>query len=145
MREQVSMSAHKCMRFLASVFIVLLAFGISQAREPYVHAIEEEEGSLETVAVDITSAEQANIFAQGYKEWEILGRSIYIEGAVKNRSEETLNVTLSFSARDIFGGVLDACEIDMRLLPKAELPFKCVLQVKDLRNFNRVTYRVVGR
>ncbi len=97
------------------------------------------------MAVEITNAEQAYIFAQGYEEWEILGRNIYIEGAIKNLTEETLNVTLSFSARDVFGGVLDACEIDMRLLPEAELPFKCMLQVKDLRNFNRVTYKVVGR
>ncbi len=133
------------MRFMASVFIVLLVFGISQAREPFVHTIEGEEGSLETVTVDITSAEQANIFAQGYEEWEILGRNIYIEGAIKNLTEETMSVTLSFSARDIFGNVLDTCKNDMRLLPKAELPFKCVLQIKDLRNFNRVTYKLVGR
>jgi hypothetical protein len=130
---------------LVSAFVVLLAFGISQAREPFVHTIEEEEGSLETVTVDITSAEQAYIFAQGYEEWEILGRIIYIEGVAKNRSEKALNITLSFSARDIFGGVLDACERDMRLLPEAEFPFNCVLQVKDLRKFNRVTYRVSGR
>jgi hypothetical protein len=129
-------------RLLTSMLVLIFAFGATPARTTYVGEIERERGSLDSVRIDITSAREGHIFAQGYERWGIEGKQIYIEAVAENRTDDVLLFVVVFSARDVFGKVLDTCEKRMRLEPEVGQPFKCMLQVNDARNFFEVTYKV---
>jgi hypothetical protein len=127
------------------LLVLFLAPVVSQAREPFVGSIEEEEGSLEGVTVEITSAEQVDSQAQGYDKWGIRGKNIYIEATVGSSLDKEQKFIVTFTARDVFGNVLDSCESRVRLKTGEEKPVRCVLQIKEARKLSGVTYKVTPR
>lgn len=132
-------------RILIALFAALLAFGAARERVPYVQGIEVEDGSFKGVSVDIKDARESRILAQGYDRWGIEGKRIYIEAAAANGTGERQNISIVFSARDVFGKVLDTCEKLWLFSPGELMEFECVLQVNDLRNLYNVTYKVTQK
>lgn len=132
-----------CCALLALLFTQALAPALSQAEMPYVHTISREEGSLEGISLDIEKATQVNFMAGGYEKYGIIGRRVTIEGSAINRTGfEYRDLSLTFTARDIFGNSLDECQVVLSLPPGGREPFLCVVEAKDASDLNRITYKV---
>ncbi len=128
--------------FLSMALITSPAGAVS----PYVHDIVREDDSVDGAVLVVERAEQANIFAQGYEKFNILGTRITIDGWVENATDTLFERTsLVITARDVFGKELDSCATGMRLPAGGREIVRCVLIVRDASKLSRVTYSITDK
>ena len=144
------MPGRKIRTVLAIIAFVAVFSGVARAQRPYVQPVSPEAGTTPGLVLNIERATQWDIyFSSGYAQAGILGTRVLFKGDVTNASDAPYGeIRVSFTARDIFGGVLARCSAKTRperLSPGESGSFRCAVKVPVAQYLNRITYCVKGR